>query len=35
MPEINCANFEYAREEGLIIVPTFFDNRITAYDFVE
>ena len=35
MPEINCANFEYARELGLIIVPTYFNNRITAYDLVE
>ncbi len=30
-PEINCANFEYVIEENLLLVPTFFDNRIIAY----
>jgi sugar lactone lactonase YvrE len=33
--EINCANFAYALDKGLIVVPTFMDNRLTAYDIAD
>jgi sugar lactone lactonase YvrE len=34
-PEINCANFAFVPEENLLLVPTFFDNRIFAYKLKE
>lgn len=33
--EINCANFAYVPEKGLIVVPTFRDNRVEAYEIVD
>lgn len=29
---INAADFEYIRDERLLIIPTFFDNRLIAYE---
>lgn len=34
-PEINEADFEYILEKNLIIIPTFFDNRVIAYQVTE
>ena len=34
-PEINEADFEYIVEKNLIIIPTFFDNRLIAYKIKE
>lgn len=31
VPEINLADFEYAAEKRLIIIPTFVDNRVIAF----
>ena len=31
VPEINIADFEYIPEKDLIIIPTFFDRRVTCY----
>jgi sugar lactone lactonase YvrE len=32
--EINCANFAFAPDKGMIVIPTYMGNRITAYDIV-
>jgi len=32
---INAADIEYIPSKGLILVPTFFDNRVMGYGFVE
>lgn len=29
--KINCADFEYLEEESLLLIPTFFNNRVIAY----
>jgi sugar lactone lactonase YvrE len=34
MADVNCANFAYAPGEGMILIPTFMDNRIKAYRVV-
>jgi sugar lactone lactonase YvrE len=34
-PEINEADFEYVLEKNLIIIPTFFNNRVIAYQIKE
>ncbi|MDH4221901.1 MAG: SMP-30/gluconolactonase/LRE family protein [candidate division Zixibacteria bacterium] len=31
-PEINCADFEYIPGKGLLLIPTYFDNRIMCYE---
>lgn len=31
--EINCANFAYVPDEGILVVPTYMDNRVVAYRF--
>jgi outer membrane protein assembly factor BamB len=33
--KINAADIEYLRDENLLLVPTFFDNRVVAYRLVE
>jgi len=33
--KINSADFEYILEKNLIIIPTFFDNRVIAYQITE
>jgi hypothetical protein len=30
--KINAADLEFIREKNLIIIPTFFDNRVVAYE---
>jgi sugar lactone lactonase YvrE len=35
MADVNCANFAYAQDEGMILIPTFMDNRIKAYRVVQ
>lgn len=34
MADINCANFAYASDKRMILIPTFMDNRIKAYHIV-
>ncbi|MCF8303149.1 MAG: hypothetical protein K9I94_07730 [Bacteroidales bacterium] len=33
--DINAADIDYVKDQGLILVPTFFNNRITAYYLTE
>jgi sugar lactone lactonase YvrE len=33
--EINCANFAFAPDLALLVVPTFMENRLTAYDIAD
>ena len=35
MTGVNCANFAYIPSKGLLLVPTFADNRVVAYELVE
>ncbi len=36
LPEqINAADFEYIREQNLLLIPTFVDNRVMAYRLEE
>lgn len=32
--KLNAADFEYIKPENLLLVPTFFDNRVMAYEVV-
>lgn len=35
VPGIYCADFEYITDRDLLIIPTFFDNRVMAYNLGE
>ncbi len=35
VPKINCADFEYIVERNLLLIPTFMDNRVIAYELKE
>jgi sugar lactone lactonase YvrE len=35
VPGIYCADFEYITEKSLLVIPTFFDNRVVAYTLGE
>jgi len=28
---VNCADFDYVADKGMVIIPTFMDNSVVAY----
>jgi hypothetical protein len=33
--KVNCADFEFIKEKNLLIIPTFTDNRVMAYQLID